>query len=338
LRQIWITRKGAPGVLLVKEAPDPTPAAGEVRVRAAAVGVNFADVMARMGLYPDAPRLPCVIGYEVSGTVDAVGAGVTSLKAGDRVMALTHFGGYSDTIVAPEVQVIAIPAGLTFEKAAAFPVNYSTAWIMLVKLGNLGKGERVLIHAAAGGVGQAALQLAKWRGAEVFGTASASKHERLKQLGVAHCIDYHHQDFEEEIRRITGGKGVHLVIDAVGGRSFRKSYRSLAPLGRLFMFGASSLAPGQKLNPVAAVRGLLTMGAFKPVPLMNDNRGVFGVNMGHLWDHAAQLRAMLQEMLALFERGILDPIVDRRFPFDKAADAHTYLQEHKNFGKVLLTP
>ncbi|HET6280069.1 MAG TPA: medium chain dehydrogenase/reductase family protein [Polyangia bacterium] len=322
----------------MKEAADPTPGPGQVRVRAAAVGVNFADVMARMGLYPDAPRLPCVIGYEVSGTVDAVGAGVTSVRAGDRVVALTRFGGYSDTVVAPEVQVIPIPARLTFEKAAAFPVNYSTAWIMLVKLGNLGKGERILIHAAAGGVGQAALQLAKWRGAEVFGTASASKHERLKQLGVAHCIDYHHQDFEEEIRRITGGKGVHLVIDAVGGRSFRKSYRSLAPMGRLFMFGASSLAPGQKLNPIAAVRGLLSMGSFKPVPLMNDNRGVFGVNMGHLWDYAADLRVMIVEMLALYDRGVLDPIVDRTFPFDKAADAHRYLQEHKNFGKVLLTP
>lgn len=338
MRQIWITRKGAPNVLAVREAPDPTPGPGQVRVRAAAVGVNFADVMARMGLYPDAPKVPCVIGYEVGGTVDAVGAGVTSRKAGDRVLALTRFGGYSDTIVAPEVQVIPIPAGLTLEKAAAFPVNYATAWIMLVKLGNLSKGERILIHAAAGGIGQAALQLARWRGAEVFGTASASKHQRLKQLGVAHCIDYHSQDFEEEVRRITDGKGVHLVIDAVGGRSFRKSYRSLAPMGRLFLFGASSLAPGQRMNPIAAVRGLLSMGSFKPIPLMNENRGVFGVNMGHLWDHAADLRVMIEEMLVLFDRGVLDPIVDRTFPFDKAADAHTYLQEHKNFGKVLLTP
>ena len=322
----------------MREAPDPTPGAGEVRVRVAAAGVNFADIMARMGLYPDAPKLPCVIGYEVGGTVDAVGAGVKSLKPGDRVMALTRFGGYSDTVVAPELQVIPIPAQMTVEQAAAFPVNYSTAWIMLIKLGNLAKGERLLIHAAAGGIGQAALQLAKWRGAEVFGTASASKHERLKQLGVAHCIDYHTQDFEEEIRRITGGKGVHMVIDAVGGQSFRKSYRSLAPLGRLFMFGASSLAPGLKMNPIAAVRGLLSMGSFKPIPMMNENRGVFGVNMGHLWDYAADLRTMLQEMQALVERGVLDPLVDKTFPFDKAADAHAYLQAHKNFGKVLLTP
>jgi NADPH:quinone reductase-like Zn-dependent oxidoreductase len=338
MRQIWITRKGPPGVLAVKEAPDPTPGPGEVRVRAAAVGVNFADIMARMGLYPDAPKLPCVIGYEVGGTVDAVGAGVKWVKPGDRVMALTHFGGYSDTIIAPELQVIPVPAQLTLEKAAAVPVNYVTAWIMLVKLGNLARGERILIHAAAGGVGQAALQLAKWRGAEIFGTASAGKHERLKQLGVAHCIDYHSQDFEKEIARITAGKGVHLVIDAVGGGSFRKSYRSLAPLGRLFLFGASALAPGEKMNLFAAVRGVLSMGSFRPIPLMNENRGVFGVNMGHLWDHAAELRAIIEEILGLIERGVLDPLVDRTFPFDQAADAHAYLQAHKNFGKVLLRP
>ncbi len=307
-------------------------------MRAVACGVNFADVMARMGLYPDAPPLPCVIGYEVGGTVDAVGAGVKSHKVGDRVLALCHFGGYSDVIVAPEVHVIPIPAMLTLEKAAAIPVNYLTAWIMLIKLGNLQKGERVLIHAAAGGVGQAALQLSKWRGAEVFGTASASKHERLRSLGVSHCIDYHSQDFEQEIKRITDGKGVHVIIDAVGGKSFGKSYRSLAHMGRMFMFGASSLAPGEKFNVIAALRGLLAMKAFKPIPLMNENRGVFGINMGHLWDQAADLRAMIEEMLKLVEQGILDPLVDKTFPFAQAGDAHAYLQAHKNFGKVLLTP
>jgi NADPH:quinone reductase-like Zn-dependent oxidoreductase len=338
MRQVWITRRGGPNVLRVKEAADPAPGPGQVRVRVAAAGVNFADILARMGLYPDAPKLPCVIGYEVAGTVDAIGAGVKSVKAGDRVLALTRFGGYSDVIVAPELQVVPIPAALTWEKAAAVPVNYVTAWIMLVKLGNLGKGERVLIHAAAGGVGQAALQLCRWRGAEVFGTASAGKHQRLMELGVAHCIDYHTQDFEDELRRLTDGKGVHLIIDAVGGGSFRKSYRSLAPMGRLFLFGASALAPGRTRNLFAAVRGLLAMGAFKPLSLMNDNRGVFGVNMGHLWDHAALLRTIIEEILTLIAGGVLDPLVDKTFSFDQAADAHAYLQARKNFGKVLLTP
>ena len=338
MRQVWITRKGAPEVLAVREAPDPMPGPGQVRVRVAACGVNFADIMARMGLYPDAPKLPCVVGYEIAGTVDALGDGVRSPKIGDRVLALTRFGGYSDLIVAPAVQVIPMPAKLTFEKAAAIPVNYLTSWIMLIKLGNLASGERILIHAAAGGVGQASLQLAKWRGAQVFGTASASKHERLRQLGVSHCIDYHTQDFEQEIRRLTDGRGVDLITDAVGGRSFGKSYRSLAPLGRLFLFGASSLAPGTRFSLLAALRTLLGMRAFRPIPLMNDNRGVLGVNMGHLWGHAATLRAISDEILALVERGVLDPVVDRAFPFDQAADAHAYMQAHKNFGKVVLTP
>jgi NADPH:quinone reductase-like Zn-dependent oxidoreductase len=305
-----------------------------VRVRVKASGVNFADVLARMGLYPDAPKLPAVIGYEVAGVVDGDGP----IAKGTRVLAITRFGGYSDVVVVPAVQVVPIPESLSFEKAAAIPVNYVTAWIMLIRLGNLQKGERVLIHAAAGGVGQAALQLAKWRGAEVIGTASASKHRRLEELGVAHCIDYTKQDFEEEVRRITGGAGVHLVIDAVGGKSFSKSYRSLAPLGRLFMFGISSFAPGQKRSVTAALRGLLSMPRFKAIPLMNENRGVFGVNLGHLWDLADEQRGMLDEMMGLVDQGVLDPVVDRVVPFDRAAEAHTHLQSRASFGKVLLAP
>jgi NADPH:quinone reductase-like Zn-dependent oxidoreductase len=325
-------------VFELREAPDPTPQKGEIRVRVAASGVNFADVMARLGLYPDAPPRPMVVGYEVAGTVDALGEGARGFSLGDRVLTLCRFGGYSDVVCVPTTQAIAIPEGVSFEKAAAIPVNYLTAWIMLIHIGNLHRGEKILIHAAAGGVGVAAIQLARWRGAEIIGTASASKHERLKKMGVAHCIDYHTQDFEQEVKRLTGGKGVHLVIDAVGGKSFGKSYRSLAPLGRLFMFGASTMAVGEKRSVLAAVRGLLQMGSFRPVPLMNENKGVFGVNMGHLWDHTEELQSMLGEMRGLVEKGVLDPVVDRTFGFDKAGEAHAYLQAHKNFGKVLLVP
>ncbi len=338
MRQVWITRSGGPEVLAVREAPDPTPGPGQVRIRVAAAGVNFADVMARIGLYPDAPPLPCVVGYEVSGTVDALGGGVAAPPVGARVLALCRFGGYSDVVVVPAAQVAPVPEGLSLEAAAAIPVNYLTAFIMLVRLGNLQEGETVLVHAAAGGVGQAALQLATWRGAKVIGTASASKHERLRALGVAHCIDYHSQDFEAECKRLTSGRGVDLVIDAVGGASFRKSYRCLAPLGRLFLFGASSMATGERRSIVAALRGLLSMPSFRAIPLMNANKGVFGVNMGHLWDEAGKLRAMLLQILALCESGHVTPVVDRVLPFHEAGDAHAYLQAHRNFGKVLLTP
>lgn len=338
MRQVWIPRKGGPEVLEVREAPDPEPQEGEVRIRVEAAGINFADILARMGLYPDAPPLPAVVGYEVSGTIDKLGGGVDGLQEGDRVAALTRFGGYSDVIVAHHAQVQPIADSVTFPAAATIPVNYLTAWLMLIHLGNVHAGERVLVHAAAGGVGQAATQLCLWRGAEVIGTASPGKHERLREAGVAHCIDYTSQDFEQEVMKVTDGKGVHIALDAVGGKSFSKSYRCLAPMGRLFCFGVSSFAPGKTMSILAALRGLWAMPKFKPIPLMNDNRGVFGVNMGHLWKEREALGNMMAELAKLVAEGHLAPVVDKTFPFDQAGAAHAYIQARKNFGKVLLTP
>ncbi len=337
MRQIWIPRIGSPEVLEVREAPDPQPGPGAIRIRVKASGVNFADILARMGLYPDAPKLPTVMGYEVSGIVDAVGPGV-SLKEGDRVVSLTPFGGYSDTVVVPEGLANVLPPALSFEKAAAIPVNYLTAWVMLVALGNVCEGDTVLVHAAAGGVGQAALQICRWRKATVIGTASASKHERLRSLGVAHCIDYHNQDFETEVKKITRGRGVDIALDAVGGRSFRKSYRSLASMGRLYVFGISSFSGGEKRSLFRTLKGVASLPWFHPIPLMNDNRGVMGVNLGHLWSEGPRLKKMTEKILELIRQGVLDPVVDRSFPFIQAPDAHRYLQGHKNFGKVLLVP
>lgn len=338
MRQVWIPKIGGPEVLEVREAPDPTPGAGEVRIRVEAAGVNFADIMARMGLYPDAPKLPTVVGYEVAGTIDAVGAGAGERKVGDRVVAFTRFGGYSDVVVVPERQAFAVPDGMSTEAAAAMPVNYATAWLMLVRLGNVQAGDRVLVHAVAGGVGQAAVQICNWRGAEVIGTASASKHPRLKEMGVAHTIDYTREDFEARVRDITSGRGVDIAIDAVGGESFKKSYRSLAPMGRLFMFGASSFAEGRTRSLLAALKGIVNTPVFLPIPMMNTNRGVFGVNLGHLWDEVEMLKKSMGEMLDLVREGHLAPVVDKTFPFDRAGDAHAYIQDRRNFGKVLLTP
>jgi NADPH:quinone reductase-like Zn-dependent oxidoreductase len=338
MKQVWIPRRGGPEVLTVRDAPTPEPKAGEVRVKVGAAGVNFADVLARMGLYPDAPPLPCVVGYEVAGVVDAVGEGVTTRRVGERVLSLTRFGGYSSHVCAPEAQVLPLPQGLAEAEAAAIPVNYLTAWLMLVHLGNVQAGDRVLVHAVAGGVGQAALQICQWRGAEVIGTASAGKHARLRSLGVVHCIDYHTQDFEAEVKRVTDGQGVDIALDAVGGKSYSKSYRCLRPLGRLFCFGVSSFAPGQRRSVLSALKGLAQMPRFGPISLMNENRGVFGVNLGHLWDRAADLQAMMRPIVDLAASGALKPVVDQVFPFSQAAQAHAYIQAHKNFGKVLLAP
>ncbi len=337
MRQVWMTRKGGPEVLEVRESPDPVAGPGQVRIRVKAAGLNFAEIMARMGLYPDAPKPPTVLGYEVAGEVDQVGAGAP-FEVGARVIALTRFGGHSDKVVVPVSQVAAIPAALSWEKAAAIPVNYATAWLMLIHLGNLRAGETVLVHAAAGGVGQAALQICKWKGATVIGTASPSKHARLRELGVAHCIDYTSQDFEPEVMRLTNGKGVDVVLDAVGGKSFAKSYRVLGSLGRLFMFGGSAFAPGKGVNPFALIKAFFGMPKFKPFQMMEVNKAVFGVNLGHLWDKTAELQLMLREILAKVEDGTFDPVVDQVFTFAEAAKAHERIKGRHNFGKVVLIP
>jgi NADPH:quinone reductase-like Zn-dependent oxidoreductase len=338
VRQIWITRRGGPEVLQVKEAPDPVAGEGQVRVRVAAAGVNFADTMARIGLYPDAPKLPTVVGYEVAGTVDQVGAGVNGIAAGARVCAITRFGGYSDVVCVPRDFIYPLPEGMDLHKAAALPVAYVTAWAMLVYLGNVRRGDTVLIHAAAGGVGIAAVQICKLRGAEIFGTASAGKHARLRELGVTHCIDYTKEDFAAEIARLTKGRGVDVILDAVGGVSFQKSYASLAPLGRLFLYGGSAFSSGKTRNLFTILKAFFAMPKFGSFDLMDKNRGVFGVNLGHLWGEHKRLSQMMEEILALADRGQLDPVVDKTFPFEQAGDAHAYLQDRKNFGKIVLVP
>ena len=229
MRAVVITRHGPPEVLEVRELPDPPVGDGEVRIAVKAAGINFADTLARIGLYPDAPKVPCVVGYEVAGEIESVGEGVDSHKVGDRVVAGTRFNGQAELVTVPAEQALPLAKQVSFEEGAAFPVNYSTAYAALVVMGGLKPGERVLIHAAAGGVGTAATQIARGIGAEIFGTASASKHDAIREQGVDHPIDYRNLDFEQEVRRITGGEGVDVIMDALGPTSFRKDYRLLRP-------------------------------------------------------------------------------------------------------------
>ena len=336
MKQVWITAKGAPETLQLRQAPDPQAGSGQLRIRVAFAGINFADIQARMGQYPDAPPVPCVVGYEVSGVVDQVGAGVTGFSAGDRVLTFTRFGGYSSSAVVPAAWVHKVPAAVSLEAAAALPVNYATAWTMLVRLGSLQPGETVLVHSAGGGVGIAALQICRWRGAVAIGTASAGKHLRLKELGYAHCIDYRSQDFEKEVMRYTAGRGVDVVLDPQGGNSFRKSYRCLAPLGRLFLFGMADSVQGERMNLLALLKAAVTTPWFHPLSLLNNNRGVFGTNMGRLFDQFDRLTPDMVELVRLLGEGVLAPVVDKVFPFEEAAAAHHYIQDRRNFGKVLL--
>jgi len=340
MRQIWIPRSGPPEVLELREARDPLPGHGQVRIRVAAAGVNFADVVGRMGLYPDLPPLPVVPGYEVAGQIDAVGEGVDASWIAKDVFALTRFGGYSDVVCVPEPQVYGRPPGMTVDEGAALPVNYLTAYQLLVVMGGLRKGQTVLVHSAGGGVGIAAIQLAKRVGARVIGTASGAKHDYLKSIGVDFCIDYRREDFEQRSREFTHGRGVDLVLDAVGGASFRKSYRALAPSGRLGMFGLSAATSGKRRNLLRAAPALLSTLRlrFSPVRLMNENKGVFGVNLGHLWQEIDRLTVWMDDLIELYRNAAVRPVIAAKFGFDEAAKAHHYIQDRQNVGKVLLVP
>jgi len=340
MRQIWITRAGPPEVLQVKEAPDPQPKAGEVRIRVEASGINFADILGRMGLYPDLPPIPVVPGYEVGGQVDAVGTGVDGAWIGRDVLALTRFGGYADMVCVPTQQVFVRPPDLSALEGAAIPVNYLTAWQLIVVMGGLKRGETVLVHSAGGGVGIAATQIAKQLGARVIGTASAAKHAELRALGVDHLIDYRTEDFETRTREITGGRGVELILDPLGGDSWKKGYRLLAPTGRLGAFGASALASGKERS-ILGMLGVLARVPwfqFNPLALMNANKGVFGVNLGHMWGEGERLRQWADHLLELWAQGVVKPKIARTFRFDEAPLAHHFIQDRGNIGKVLLVP
>lgn len=340
MRQIWIPKAGEPEVLDVVETRDPAPEAGQLRIRVAAAGINFADIMGRLGLYPDLPKMPVVPGYEVAGSIDAVGAGVSETWIGKEVLAMTRFGGYADVVCVPENQVWERPGTMPAEDGAAIPVNYLTAWQLIVVMGGLRKGESMLVHSAGGGVGIAATQIAGHIGATVIGTASASKHEYLAANGVDHLIDYRSEDFETRTLEITQGKGVELILDAVGGESFKKGFRVLAPTGRIGMFGLSSAATGKQRSFGSLFKTIANMPWFMfNVPaLIDQNKGVFGVNVGHLWDEVPRIRGWMDDLLALYAQGVVRPKVDRVFRFSEAAEAHHYIQDRKNVGKVLLAP
>jgi NADPH:quinone reductase-like Zn-dependent oxidoreductase len=337
------TGTGGPEVLQVLDRPDPPVGPGEIRIAVRAAGVNFADTMARVGLYPDAPKPPCVMGYEVAGEVESVGDGIEEFSVGDRVFAGTRFGGQAELVTVPANQALPLPERLSFEQGAAFPVNYGTAYAAMVVVGSLREGTRVLIHAAGGGVGIAATQIARNAGAEIFGTASPAKHEAIRAQGVAHPIDYRNQDFEAEVMRLTGGEGVDLVIDALGPTSFRKDYRLLRPGGRLVMYGISEASTERGRDIPAMLKSLAKMPMatipwWKSLALMNENKGIFGLNMLKWWEREGSLDRLTEPLMDDLEAGRLEPVVAESFPFSRAGDAHRFIAERRNVGKVVLFP
>jgi NADPH:quinone reductase-like Zn-dependent oxidoreductase len=336
MRAVVITKHGGPGVLKVQERPDPTLGPGEVRIDVAAAGINFADIMARLGFYPDAPKTPCVVGYEVAGTILELGEGASSpahpLSVGQRVFVSTFFGGYASQVVVPAIDVFTLPDELSFEQGAAIPVNYATAWASLMDYGDLQPGGRVLIHSAGGGVGIAATQIAKREGAEVYGTASPGKHARIAELGVDHALDYTKSGWERGLPKFD------VIMDAVGGASFRRSYDLLRPGGRLVAFGASAVVSGQRRNPVTALRAVARMPRFNMIKQMSESKVVVGLNMLTLMKDRGTIEPWVAPLQALLDDGTVRPVVAESFSFEDAGAAQNMITERRNVGKVVLTP
>ena len=338
VRALVITEHGPPDVLRVQERPNPEPGPGEVRVRVRAAGVNFADLLARVGLYPDAPKPPCVVGYEIAGDVDALGEGVDGIELGQRVMGGSRFGGYAQLAVTAADALVPIPDGWSYAEGAALPVTYATAYAGLIRYGGLREGETILIQAAAGGVGIAATHVAKLTGATVYGTASPAKHEAIRGFGVDHPIDYRTHDVVDEVRRVSGEQQpIDLAFDAIGGRSFKQSFSLLRTGGRLVCFGASEVQAGERRSPLRAVRVLAQMPRFNPVKLMSESRSVIGLNMLKLWDAKGSLDEYVAPLRGWLDDGQIRPVVAREFRLDDGAEAHRYMHERKNVGKVVLT-
>lgn len=338
MRQVVTTKNGGVEVLQVQEAPDPVAAQGEVVVRVKAAGLNFADIMARQGLYPDGPPKPCVMGYEVAGVVESLGEGVDPKWIDRPVVAMTRFKGQAEKVAVGAHQIFEKPESLSFEEAAAVPVNYLTAYALLVAMGGLRKGESVLIHNAGGGVGLAALDIAKNIGATTYGTASPGKHEFLRARGLDHPIDYRNLDWLPALKELTNGRGVELVIDPIGGAHWKKSYAALRTTGRLGMFGVSTASANGLKGKLKLLKAAAQMPRFHPLGLLNKNRGVFGLNLGHMWHEPEKVAEWVQAIMAGVKAGWIRPHVDKTFSFEQAGEAHTYIESRKNIGKVVLVP
>jgi NADPH:quinone reductase-like Zn-dependent oxidoreductase len=336
MRALVNVKAGGPEVLQVKELPKPEPKPNEILIRVKRAGLNFADISARVGLYPDAPKFPMVMGYEVSGIVEGLGATAAGFAVGDRVVAMSRFGGQAEYVAVPVWQARKMRDELGFDEGAALPVNALTAYHMLFWVAPVQPGMTVLIHMAAGGVGLLAIQLCKaMPDVKIIGTASASKHEYLSSLGVDHCVDYRTKDYVAEVRALTNGRGVDRVLDALGGPDWEKGYKLLKPGGHLCCFGWANMVDGEKRNLFRVVSQFLQLKKYSPMELMDTNRAVSGTNMGHLWNETELMGHHLGKVMELNAAGKLSARVDKVFKLENAGEAHSYVQARKNVGKVI---
>jgi len=321
----------------MRKEKDPAPGAGEVLIEVEASRLNFADVLARRGFYPDAPSMPCVLGYEVVGKVLDVDGEVKKLSPGDRVLAFTRFGGYASKVVAHSAAVVKIPEKMPAGVATALATQYCTAWYAAEEMVRLQTGDHVLIQAGAGGVGTALVQIAKRRGCVIFATASSqTKLDYLKSQGVDHPINYRKKDFAREVRSISGNRGLDVVFDSIGGKTFRKGYSLLASGGRIVAFGVAGMT-GNRRNFFRILRTVLGFGLFHGLALISNSKSVLGVNMLRIAENKPDvLQRCMAAVMKLARKKELNPKVGGEYPADRVAEAHEFLEMRKSTGKIIL--
>jgi len=339
-RGIYITRHGGPEVLQIGDVLVPEPGLTDVMIDVRAVGMNFADVYCRLGLYEASPRPPFIPGFEVAGVVVAVGEHVADFEPGDRVIGVSRFGAYAECVVVPRWQVMRIPESCSFEEAAGFPAAFMTAYHGLVTLGRIRDGMTVLIHAAAGGVGTAALQLSRRHEVTIIATAgSADKMRLASELGAHHTINYRREDFEAVVRGLTRGNGVDLVLDSVGGDCFSKSYRLLRKMGHLVTIGSATMMPeSSRIHWIRLAWQYLTRPRLDPLAMIGENRTVSGFNLVHLFGELDVLNRSFSDLESWWSSGEIAPVLGRIFPFSEAGRAQEELRRRKTTGKVILVP
>ena len=333
MKAVIVTKHGDPDKMEIQDVSMPIPGPNEICIKVSKAGINFADILSRMGLYPGAPKPPFTPGMEVSGTIHELGPDVEGFEVGDRVVGSGTNGGYAEYTVSNCKGVFKIPKDVSFEVAASFPAVYLTSYLMIIHHGDLQPGESILIHGAAGGVGLASIELAKIAGAKtIFGTCSPSKHEFIQERGV---LPVDKDNFLAEIMQWTDDKGVDLVLDPIGGEHLMQSYRCLGSGGRVCSFGISDMAPGKRKSQWQRFKSWLAFPKFDPLKMMASNRGVFGIHLGRWknWEHLDKAR---KDLMIWIDEGKISPHVDKVFPSEKVSDAHHYIQDRKNIGKVLL--
>jgi len=331
-RAWFVDRYGGPERLVLRERSDPAPGPGEVLVRSAAIGLNFADLFVRSGDYPRAPKPPFVPGMEISGTVEAVGGGVTGVAPGMRVVAVPIFGGHAEKVVAKATHVFALPDGVDLVEAAAVPVAFLTAWYACARA-EVAEGDRVVMTAAAGGVGSALLQVLREKRAKTIAlVGSEAKAAACRALGATEVGTYESAD---ALIERAGGR-VDVVVDAIGGRVFRRLWRRLGPSGRYVLYGFAAASGASGVAKLTAARELLAMGLFSPYSFVQSSRTLIGFNLSLLPDRTGELQRMAREVFALWKDGRIRPVLGPRFSFERLPDAHRALAGRGTTGKVVI--